>query len=334
MLLCTIVFRAMSTAPTTTISTDAFDFSLKVLSIISKTDNFKLFLAAKDGVRISFTTLDRMKLSRKRYYKALKQLSDAGLIEKFKDVYLHTTFGRIVYQRNITELLEYGKYLNEMKVLDSIKGGNLKDTEDKLVSFFEKLIGIKNNIASSGIAATASTTDTIDTSKNVKIVWTYEEMVSLLLKCVDLCKDEILIATRVSPEVIINRILQKCQLGVHVKVLADIDLVKEYFKVHRIDKVGSNNQDKNAAERINVIGNPWYPEKNVNRRICKIPFGMIIIDGKEVGIELIDQADPKKFNMGILLRDENTSGAMKEYYEKLWNDAYSDTDITKVKDDL
>jgi hypothetical protein len=59
---------------------------------------------------------------------------------------------------------------------------------------------------------------------------------------------------------------------------------------------------------------------------------MIIIDGKEVGIELIDQADPKKFNMGILLRDENTSRAMKEYYEILWNDAYSD--ITKVKNDL
>jgi hypothetical protein len=321
----------MSTAPTTTISTDAFDFSLKVLSIISKTDNFMLFLAAKDGVRISFTTLARMKLSRKRYYKAVKQLKDAGLIEKFNGVYSHTSFGRIVYQRNITELLEYGKYLNEMKVLDSIKSGNLKVTEDKLVSFFEKLIGIKNNVASSGIAATATTitTGTIDTSKKIEIVWTYEEMVSLILKCVDLCKDEILIATRVSPEIIINRILQKCKLGVHVKVLADTDLVKQYFKLHRVEKVGSNNQDKNAAERMNVIGNPWYPEKNVNRKICKIPFGIIIIDRKEVGIELIDQTDPKKFNMGILLRDESISKVMKEYYEKLWNDAYSD--IAKVK---
>ena len=157
-------------------------------------------------------------------------------------------------------------------------------------------------------------------------------MVSLLLKCVDLCKDEILIASRVSPEVIINRILHKCKLGVHVKVLADVDLVKEYFKLHKIDKVDSNNQDKNAAERMNVIGNPWYPEKNVTRKICKIPFGMIIIDGKEVGIELIDQTDPKKFNMGILLRDEDASEVMKEYYENLWNDAYSD--ITKVNDDL
>jgi hypothetical protein len=59
---------------------------------------------------------------------------------------------------------------------------------------------------------------------------------------------------------------------------------------------------------------------------------MIIIDGKEVGVELIDQADPKKFKMGILVRDENASRVMKEYYEKLWNDAYSD--IAKVKDYL
>jgi hypothetical protein len=36
--------------------------------------------------------------------------------------------------------------------------------------------------------------------------------------------------------------------------------------------------------------------------------------------------------MGILLRDENASRVMKEYYEKLWNDAYSD--LAKVKDEL
>lgn len=315
----------MNNAITTAVmSKDAVDFSLKLFSIISKTDNFKLFLAAKDGVRINIATLDRLKLSRKRYYKALKQLRDAGLIKKFNGIYSHTSFGRIIYQRNVTELVEYKNYFKEMDVVDNIKGCSLKVTEDNLVSFFEKLIGIRNT--------TATTAASIYTSKKVEIVWTYEEMVSLLLKCVDLCKDEILIASRVSPEVIINRILQKCKLGVHVKVLADVDLVKEYFKLYKIDKVDSKNQDKNAAERMNVIGNPWYPEKNVNRKICKIPFGMIIIDGKEVGIELIDQTDPKRFNMGILLRDENASEVMREYYENLWNDAYSD--ITKVYDDL
>ena len=47
---------------------------------------------------------------------------------------------------------------------------------------------------------------------------------------------------------------------------------------------------------------------------------MIIIDEKEVSVELIYQADPKKFNMGILERDENASRVMKEYYEKLWEE--------------
>jgi hypothetical protein len=328
---------AMSTATATAISTDAVDYASKLFSIISKIDNFKLFLAAKDGVRINIATLARIKLSRKRYYKALKQLRDAGLIEKFEGVYSHTSFGRIIYQRNIMEVIEYRKYFEEMRVVDNIKGSNLKIAEDNLVRFFEKLIGVKNNVAlpsvtANAINATTTTPATIDTSKKVEIIRTYEEMVSLILRCVDLCKDEILIATRVSPEIIINRILQKCKLGVHVRVLADTDLVREYFKVHNIDMVDLNDQHKNAAERINVIGNPWYPEKNVNRKICKIPFGMIIIDGKEVGIEVIDRTDPKKFNMGILLRDETASGVMREYYEKLWNGAYSD--ITEVKDDL
>jgi hypothetical protein len=275
-----------------------------------------------------------MKLSRKRYYKALKQLRDTGLIEKLNGIYSHTSFGRVIYQRNLIELAEYKKYFKEMKIVDDIKGNNLKVTEDSLVSFFEKLIGLKSNTVSPSIAATATATaaSCMNNLKNVEIVWTYEEMVSLLLKCVDLCKDEILIASRVSPEVLINRILHKCKLGVHVKVLADVDLVKRYFKLHKVNKIGSNNQDKNAAERMNVIVNPWYPEKNVNRKICKIPFGMIIIDGKEVGIEIIDQTDPKKFSTGILLRDEKASRVMKEYYEKLWNNAYSD--IAKVNDDL
>jgi hypothetical protein len=325
----------MSTATTTAVmNKDAADFSLKLFSIMSKTDNFKLFLAAKDGVRINVHTLASMKLSRKRYYKALKQLRDTGLIEKFNGIYSHTSFGRVIYQRNLIELVEYRKYFKEMKIVDDIKGNNLKVTEDSLVSFFEKLIGLKSDTTSPSIAvtATAEAASCINDLKNAEIVRTYEEMVSLLLKCVDLCKDEILIASRVSPEVLINRILHKCKLGVHVKVLADTDLVKGYFKMHKVNKIGSNIQDKNAAERMNVIGNPWYPEKNVNRKICKIPFGMIIIDGKEVGIEIIDHTDPKKFSMGILLRDEKASRVMKEYYEKLWNDAYSD--IFKVNDDL
>jgi hypothetical protein len=59
---------------------------------------------------------------------------------------------------------------------------------------------------------------------------------------------------------------------------------------------------------------------------------MIIIDGKEIGIELIDQNDPDKFKAAILLRDENTCATMKEYYQKIWDGASSD--ITQLKDQI
>jgi hypothetical protein len=74
----------MSAATATTINQDAVSFYLKLFSNISKADNLKLFLAAKDGVRINIDTLTRMKLSRKRYYKALKQLRNGIAITKMR----------------------------------------------------------------------------------------------------------------------------------------------------------------------------------------------------------------------------------------------------------
>jgi hypothetical protein len=46
-------------------------------------------------------------------------------------------------------------------------------------------------------------------------------MISLLSKCIDLCKEEILVAIRVSPEIIIQTIQQESQEGTKLWVLAD-----------------------------------------------------------------------------------------------------------------
>ena len=58
-------------------------------------------------------------------------------------------------------------------------------------------------------------------------------------------------------------------------------------------------KDKNTLERSPVVGNPWYPG-NIDRRATDLPFSMIVVDRKEVGIELIHANDPKTFN-GVIL---------------------------------
>jgi predicted transcriptional regulator len=87
---------------------DIVSTSKSLFSVLSRDDNLKMFEIAKNGLKISLSILDKLEISPKRYYKALKQLKDAGLIEK-KDkkvgIYFHTIFGSIVYQRNIIRIL-------------------------------------------------------------------------------------------------------------------------------------------------------------------------------------------------------------------------------------
>ena len=79
-----------------------------LFSILSHNETLEMFAMAKDGLKISPSIIDKLDISPKAYYRALKQLKNAGLVEKRKDkvgiiMYFHTTFGSIVYQRNVVE---------------------------------------------------------------------------------------------------------------------------------------------------------------------------------------------------------------------------------------
>jgi hypothetical protein len=132
----------------------------------------------------------------------------------------------------------------------------------------------------------------------IDIILSFDKVIQTLLQRIDCCKSEILISTRICPEIVINKILEKSKLGVKIKVLADIDLVKEYFRSQ--EKFADNLDEKNPIkEHKCVIANPLYPDNTINRRITDIPFGVIILDNTEVGIELVNSNNPKEFYGGI-----------------------------------
>ena len=122
--------------------------SLSLFSVLSNQNNMKLFLASTQGVKLSASTLTNLKLTRKKYYKSLKRLKGANLIEKSRGFYLPTTFGKIVYQRNLVELEQYRKYIDEMDAIDAIKSTLTPQLEDKFARIFEKL-ALQNNTESS-----------------------------------------------------------------------------------------------------------------------------------------------------------------------------------------
>src|SRR5918912_481500 len=55
-----------------------------LFSILSHNETLEMFAMAKDGLKISPSIIVKLDISPKAYYRALKQLKNAGLVEKRK----------------------------------------------------------------------------------------------------------------------------------------------------------------------------------------------------------------------------------------------------------
>jgi hypothetical protein len=290
----------------------------KLLSVLSRRDNLSIFIFANvdndnKGLEAKSSTVQTLGLSKKVYYTRLKQLITAGLVEKSDGVYKHTTLGNIIYQYHIHSLMEQLKDVRQMKMVDTLKYTK-QFSEEEIGNFVSSITG-------SNILSTATNTS----STKVEFVWTYQDMVSALVERIEFCRNEILLATRQLNEIIINSILRKINSsGIDVKVLADSSLVKQYFEAEgKTLKLGDH--DKNTSERMSVVSNPWYPGK-ISRRIASIPFSMIILDDKEIGLEMVNWNDPENFHGVIFIKgDPKSLRIMHDLYYKIWVSASSYT---------
>src|SRR6185437_15167091 len=173
---------------------EAMKSSTKLLSVLSERDNLTMFIFAKDGLKAESSTLQNLGISKKVYYTRLRHLIDAGLISKSEGTYSYTTFGGIIYQRHIVELIEEMRNKQQMMMIDTLK--NTKEfSEEDITNFVDR------------ITHTSSSGKNTEAPPKIEIAWTYQDMVSAIIERVQLCKNEILLASRSFNEIIINNIL-------------------------------------------------------------------------------------------------------------------------------
>ncbi|HXU95069.1 MAG TPA: hypothetical protein VFP45_01400 [Candidatus Nitrosotalea sp.] len=270
----------------------------EVLSVLSKNDALTIFLMANEGIKSELDTPTKIGLTKKQYYTRLKQLVDLGLITKNNESYIQTAFGKVVYQKHIiglTNNIKNSKYLQMVDVLKADPKFNDKD----IMEFMSK---VEPQVSS----------DLETSRKSFTVTSSYEDMVRKILEMVEFAQNEILLVTRFQNELIINSILKKASSGINVKVLADTNLVENYFEKEMPVK-----SDKNKKERENVVSNPYYPSR-IDRRYVQVPFCVIIVDNKHVGLEIIDLSESKKFKMAIFGEDSNLSSSMIPLFDSLW----------------
>ena len=284
-----------------------------VLSILSKNDALTIFLMAEEGIRSELDTPTKIGLTKKQYYTRLKQLVDIGLIAKQDEFYTQTAFGKVVCQKHIlglTNNIKNSKYLQMVDVLKSNPKFNDKDIME-FISKVEPQINLDLPESSRRYSSVAAS---------------YEDMVRKILEITEFAQKEILLITRFQNDLIINSILKKASAGITVKSIADIDMVKEYF-----EKELEIKSDKNKTERVKVVSNPFYPSK-IDRKYAPVPFCLLIVDNKYVGLEIIDLTKPGKFKMAIFTEDQSLLSSMVSLFNNLWqkSDANPPRIVTKT----
>jgi hypothetical protein len=270
--------------------------------------------ASEKGLNADLTTPQQLGIAKKTYYTRLKQLITAGLVRKSEGAYVHTTLGSIVYQKNI-ELMDQVRNIKQFKMIDALKSSK-EFSEEDIKGFVGKLVS-ENTIFTQD-----------SDNAHVNIIWKYEDMVAAIIQRIELCKDEILLASKYTNELIINSMLHKVQAGVKAKVISDKSLVKKFFGQFQQSMTGI--KDKNSLERRTVVTNPWYPG-NIDRRSTDLPFSMIVLDRREVGIELVHANNTKTFNGVIFIRNERIANLMTSFYQKVWESSSSSDDLSYVE---
>jgi len=175
-----------------------------ILGILSKYDALKIFLHSIEGIEAETDAADRLGLTKKQYYTRLKQLVDSGLIEKRQGKYVHTTLGKVIYEKAIRVLFDHVKNSKKLLMIDVLKSSGKFDIDE-----IYKLLQIK----------------TEDIYYNARLITDYDEFVRTVMSRLDgVDIKSIYYATRRLEHDIIRKILSK---GTDIKLLIDIPLVKE-----------------------------------------------------------------------------------------------------------
>jgi len=271
----------------------------EVLSVLSKNDALIIFFMAEEGIRSELDTPTKIGLTKKQYYTRLKQLVDLGLVEKRNESYTQTAFGKIVYQTHILGLVDNIKNTKYLQMVDVLKA-NPKFNDKDIMEFISK---VKPQISH----------DLLNPDKKIfTVASTHEEMVEKILGMVEFSQSDILLITRFQNDYVVNAILKKAAAGVNVKVLADTSIVENYFKNEALIK-----SDKSKDERENFVGNPHHPSK-IDRRYGQVPFCVIVVDNKLVGLEIVDPSESKKFKIAIFAKDKIIASSMTILFNNLW----------------
>jgi len=276
----------------------------KILSSLASEDALSIFNEAKNGITHPTETIKKLNLTQKRYYTRLKALMEVGLVEKVEEGYRLTFLGKIIYEilfRKIKTVLENR---DRIALIDKLSRSTTLSPKEKeqiaaVLSERSKIVGYMDLI---GI-------------RPVKMVLTFDELKSELIRLIDIAEKEIYLATKYTHSGVAEKLLECLNRGIKMHVL-DGDRRNLSKKVQILRLLFSN--PRTIKLFCEVFHSPNWDIKYVD-----IPYSFIVVDGKYVGFEL-RKPESEDFFVGFVFYSEELSQKLIEVFKTLYSRAKED----------
>ncbi len=258
----------------------------QIFSILSDRHTLNILKMAYSGFKASSTSYTG-NLSKKQFYTRLKRLRDVGLIEKTGMTYKTTTFGSLVCNGHVKTLEEIlGNFWN-LKAIDILK--SRKD-----FPLHQKESVIDEIIRSSNLRSIVNSTHL----SGFAIIKDYKQLITEAIKMLDNARQEVYFASRYHDPHVSAKIFEKFSDGVTIHLL-DGNPEQQSLE-SRLNAVLRVPPNKRTFDLVNSM----IRSSRFDLKRADIPISFIIVDGVQVGYEIVNYSNPEQFTVGIANYDD------------------------------
>ncbi|MFQ6085264.1 MAG: hypothetical protein ACE5OY_03240 [Candidatus Bathyarchaeia archaeon] len=288
--------------------------TLDELSLISRSlgnpDSLKIFLTAKDGLKSTAVTPRKLGLTKKRYYDRLRRLRKAGLLKKRGSVYVHSPIGEMISETFFDRVAWALENKKRLDLIDVIRGSSLLEPKE-----MEKITELVLPPYPYKFGKSARLLD---------IVASYEDLVLATMRLIGSAKGEILLATDYAETKVAELCMKAVKRGVNITIL--------------------DGGQKDVVARLKLAETLLFPSKvsfNLFRlfssprfqiRHMKLPYNMLVVDGRYAGIEL-PRSPTGSFTAGLVLESRELCERLKATFFS-WYDKAEKHPLVKLSERL
>ena len=296
-------------------SPETLEQCIDIFSMFANLDTMRIFMLAEKGIGNSNKALKGLGLTPKRYYSRLKELVDAGVLEKVNGVYAYTPIGEMLHKLGLSLMSivnnkqKIGLLMNfttsealspdERQRINSVLFGGEEDSQ---------LLDLFHNISPETIIKISE----------------YKTLIEILARDIASSQRSVLLASRYFEIRVVDECLKAQERGVELRVL----ISKETMS--------------NKMNKLRMLLSPQLVMKmletskgaNINDtlREIEIPFSFCIIDGHRCFFEFPSLNGA--FSIAFKLESNETSKKFIQLFNLIWepNDDKKMSQIKKISE--